>query len=225
MIRVVIVDDNAIVLQGTAAVLTAADPEMEIVGEGANGREAIALAREQRPDVILLDVEMPIMDGVEAAQALAGEFRVVMLSYADDEHRVAAAVRAGACGYLVHGRFEPEELADSVRRAARGETVISPAVASTVFSALRRGPEGDTTGDPLELTAREREVMTLVAAGLSNRDIAQRLVVSEKTVKNHVHNTYRKLGVTRRGQAIAHWLGSAPRSRGGRSASSEETPR
>jgi DNA-binding NarL/FixJ family response regulator len=214
MTRVVIVDNNAIVLRGIAAVLTAADPGMQIVGEGANGREAIALAREHQPDVILLDVEMPIMDGVQAAETLAAEFRVLMLSYADDEHRVTAAIRAGACGYLVHGRFEPEELADSVRRAAHGETIISPAVASTVFAALRRGPEGDTMGDPLELTAREREVMSLVAEGLSNRDIAQRLVVTEKTVKNHVHNTYRKLGVTRRGQAIAHWLGSSRDGRG-----------
>lgn len=209
MIRVVVVDNNRIVLQGTVAVLTAADDEIEVVGVGANGREAIALAREHRPDVVLLDLEMPIMDGVQAAEELSSEFRVVMLTYAEDEQRVTAAIRAGAIGYLVHGRFEPEELADSVRRAARGETVLSPAVAPTVFAALRRGPAGDTMGDPLDLTSREREVMTLVAAGLSNRDIAGRLVVSEKTVKNHVHNCYRKLGVTRRGQAIAHWLGSA----------------
>ena len=209
MIRVVIVDDNAIVLQGLAAVLVAADAEIEVVGQGANGRDAIALAREHRPDVVLLDLDMPIMDGVQAAEALSDEFRVVMLTYADDERRVTAAIRAGACGYLVHGRFEPEELADSVRRAANGETVLSPAVAPTVFTALRRGPAADTAGNPHDLTEREREVMTLVAAGLSNRDIAERLVVSEKTVKNHVHNAYRKLGVTRRGQAIAHWLGSA----------------
>ena len=215
MIRIVIVDDNAIVLQGTAAVIAAVDPGIEIVATGSNGREAIALAREHRPDVLLLDVQMPIMDGIQAAEALAGEVKVLMLSYAEDEHRVTAAIRAGACGYLVHGRFEPAELADGVRRAARGETVISPAVASTVFSALRRGPDGDAQGDPLELTPREREIMTLVAAGLTNGDIARKLVLSEKTVKNHVHNTYRKLGVTRRGQAIAHWLGSAPQSRGG----------
>lgn len=209
MIRVVIADDNAIVRQGLVAVLGAADSKIEVVGEAANGREAVALAREHHPDVVLLDLQMPIMNGIQAAEALSGEFRVVMLTYSDDEPRVTAAIRAGACGYLVHGRFEAEELADSVRRAARGETVLSPAIAPTVFAALRRGPEGDTHGDPHELTAREREVMTLVAEGLSNRDIAQRLVVTEKTVKNHVHNTYRKLGVTRRGQAIAHWLGSS----------------
>ncbi len=209
MIRVVVADDNAIVRQGLVAVLAAADSEIAVVGEGANGREAVALAREHRPDVVLLDLQMPVMDGVQAAEALSDQFRVVMLTYSDDEQRVTAAIRAGACGYLVHGRFEADELADSVRRAARGETVLSPAIAPTVFAALRRGPAADTHGDPLELTAREREVMTLVAEGLSNRDIAERLVVSEKTVKNHVHNTYRKLGVSRRGQAIAHWLGSA----------------
>jgi DNA-binding NarL/FixJ family response regulator len=208
MIRVVIADDNAIVRQGLAAVL-GADAEIEIVGEAATGREAVALARAHRPDVVLLDLQMPIMDGVEAAEKLSDEFRVVMLTYSEDEQRVTAAIRAGACGYLVHGRFEADELADSVRRAARGETILSPAIAPTVFAALRRGPEQDVQGDPHELTAREREVMTLVAEGLSNRAIAERLVVTEKTVKNHVHNTYRKLGVTRRGQAIAHWLGSA----------------
>jgi DNA-binding NarL/FixJ family response regulator len=209
MIRVVIADDNAIVRGGIVAVLGAADSQIEIVGEAANGREAVALAREHRPDVVLLDLQMPIMNGVEAAEALSSEFRVVMLTYSDDEQRVTAAIRAGACGYLVHGRFEAEELADSVRRAARGETILSPAVAPTVFAALRRGPPADTHGDPHDLTAREREVMTLVAEGLSNRDIAARLFVAEKTVKNHVHNTYRKLGVTRRGQAIAHGLGSS----------------
>lgn len=208
MIRVVVADDNAIVRQGIVAVLAAADAGIAVVGEAGNGREAVALARAQRPDVVLLDLQMPIMNGVQAAEALSGEFRVVMLTYSDDEQRVTAAIRAGACGYLVHGRFEAEELAECVHRAARGETVLSPAVATTVLSALRRGPEGDTR-DLHELTAREREVMTLVAEGLSNRAIAQRLVLTEKTVKNHVHNTYRKLGVTRRGEAIAHWLGSA----------------
>ena len=209
MIRVVIADDNAIVRQGIVAVLAAVDADIAIVGQAANGREAVALAREHRPDVVLLDLQMPLMDGISAAEALSDEFRVVMLTYSDDEQRVTAAIRAGACGYLVHGRFEPEELADSVRRAARGETILSPAVAPTVFAALRRGPEADAQGHPYELTPREREVMTLVAEGLSNRAIAERLVLTEKTVKNHVHNTYRKLGVTRRGQAIAHWLGSA----------------
>ncbi len=208
MIRVVVADDNAIVRQGIVAVLAAADAGIAVVGEAGNGREAVALAREQRPDVVLLDLQMPIMNGVQAAEALSGEFRVVMLTYSDDEQRVTAAIRAGACGYLVHGRFEAEELAECVHRAARGETVLSPAVATTVLSALRRGPEADV-GDLHELTAREREVMTLVAEGLSNRAIAQRLVLTEKTVKNHVHNTYRKLGVTRRGEAIAQWLGSA----------------
>lgn len=209
MIRVVIADDNVIVRQGLVAVIGTAGSGIAVVGEGANGREAVALAREHRPDVVLLDLQMPIMDGVQAAQALSDEFRVVMLTYSEEEHRVTAAIRAGACGYLVHGRFEAEELADCVHRAARGETVLSPAIAPTVFAALRRGPDGDTRGDPHKLTAREREVMTLVSEGLSNRDIAARLVVTEKTVKNHVHNSYQKLGVTRRGQAIAHWLGSA----------------
>ncbi|MBW3654119.1 MAG: response regulator transcription factor [Actinobacteria bacterium] len=214
MIRVVVADDNAIVRQGIVAVLAAADAGIAVVGEAGNGREAVALAREQRPDVVLLDLQMPIMNGVQAAEALSGEFRVVMLTYSDDEQRVTAAIRAGACGYLVHGRFEAEELAECVHRAARGETVLSPAVATTVLSALRRGPEADV-GDLHELTAREREVMTLVAEGLSNRAIAQRLVLTEKTVKNHVHNTYRKLGVTRRGEAIAQWLGSARDGAGG----------
>lgn len=216
MIRVIVVDDNVIVRRGLVSVLGAADSKIVVVGEGATGRDAISLAREHRPDLVLLDLEMPVMDGVVAAGALSEDFRVIMLTSAQDEQRVTAAIRAGACGYLVHGRFEAHELVDYVHRAARGETVLSPAITSTVFRALRRGPEGDVRGDPHELTARELEVMNLLSEGRTNREIADRLVLSEKTVKNHVNNCYRKLGVTRRAQAIAWWLGSAREDPAGR---------
>lgn len=119
------------------------------------------------------------------------------------------SVRAGVVGYLVHGRFTPEELYDAVRDAAVGKTVISPAVAPVVFDALRRrGTVTSTSEDPTALTERESEVMALVARGLTNVEIAERLYVSHKTVKNHLNRVYTKLGLSRRAEAIAHWLGT-----------------
>jgi DNA-binding NarL/FixJ family response regulator len=209
VIRVLIADDNAVIRHGVAALLEASADDITVVGEASTGREAVERARELRPDVVLLDVRMPVMDGVEAAGRLSGDFKVMMLTYGREEGQVTGAIKAGALGYLVHGRFEAEELERAVRDVAAGRTVVSPAVASIVFGAVRHGAEGLQDGDPYELTARELEVMQLVAKGRSNRQIADELVVSEKTVKNHVHNVYVKLGVQRRAEAIAKWLGTA----------------
>ena len=132
LIRILLVDDNAIVRRGIASLLAEADG-LEVVGEAADGREAIALAEELRPDVVCLDVRMPVMDGVAAAGPLAQRSKVLMLSYSEDEHLVTGAIRNGAAGYLVHGRFEPDELEGRIKAVARGEMVLSPAVTPAVF--------------------------------------------------------------------------------------------
>ena len=139
MIRVLLVDDNAIVRRGIASLLAEADG-IEVVGEAADGREAIAVAREAKPDVVCLDVRMPVMDGVAAAKPLSESAKVLMLSYSEDEPLVTGAISNGASGYLVHGRFDPDELESRIKAIARGEMVLSPAVTPAVFDALRRAP-------------------------------------------------------------------------------------
>ncbi len=213
MIRVLLVDDNAIVRRGIASLLAEMD-DIEVVGEAADGREAIARAGELRPDVVCLDVRMPVMNGVEAAGPLSERSKVLMLSYSEDEDLVTGAIRNGASGYLVHGRFEPEELASRILAVARGEMVLSPAVTPAVFEALRRAPGPDNDTDELglgSLTAREREVLNLLARGRSNRDIAEELFITNKTVKNHLSRIYEKLAVHSRAEAIALWLGVGER--------------
>jgi DNA-binding NarL/FixJ family response regulator len=213
VIRVLVADDNAVIRQGVRALLEAAGDDLEVVGDAATGREAVDRCGELQPDVVLLDIRMPVMDGVAAAGLLAHSTRVLMLTYSEDEPMVLAAIRAGAHGYLVHGRFAPEELAQAVRDVHAGRTVLSPAVAPVVFEALRRehseplGPLAVTGPDAL--TAREREVMSLVAQGLPNKLVARRLVISEKTVKNHIRAIYEKLGAGNRTEAAAIWLGAA----------------
>jgi DNA-binding NarL/FixJ family response regulator len=217
MIRVLLVDDNAIVRRGIASLL-AESADIEVAGEAADGREAIARAAELRPDVVCLDVRMPVMDGVAAAGPLSERAKVLMLSYSDEQHLVTGAIRNGAAGYLVHGRFEPEELEARIRAVAAGEMVLSPAVTPAVFDALRRAPaaEADSDQDGLgSLSAREREVLNLLARGRSNRNIAQELFITNKTVKNHLSRIYEKIGVHSRAEAIALWLGVREESAGG----------
>ena len=210
MIRILLVDDNAIVRRGIASACSPRPTGIEVVGEAADGREAIAKAEELRPDVVCLDVRMPVMDGVAAAGPLSQRSKVLMLSYSEDEHLVTGAIRNGAAGYLVHGRFEPDELEIRIKAVARGEMVLSPAVTPAVFDVLRRSPGVSNDEDELglgSLTAREREVLNLLARGLSNREIAEELVITNKTVKNHLSRIYEKIGVHSRAEAIALWLG------------------
>ena len=209
MIRVLLVDDNAIVRRGIASLLADAQG-IQVVGEAANGREAIDVARQVTPDVVCLDVRMPVMDGVAAAGPLSEKSKVLMLSYSEDEQLVTGAIRNGAAGYLVHGRFEPEELEERIKAIAKGEMVLSPAITPAVFEALRRAPGTENQGDELglgSLTSREREVLNLLARGLSNAAIAEELVITNKTVKNHLSRIYEKIGVHSRAEAIALWLG------------------
>jgi DNA-binding NarL/FixJ family response regulator len=211
VIRVMIVDDNQVIRRGIAALLAEAD-DIVVVGEASDGREALRVAAETKPAVVLLDVRMPLMDGVEAAASLSKSARVMMLTYSESEELVTGAIRAGASGYLVHGQFDGDELASRIRQLAAGETVLSPTVVSTVFEALRRTPGSPDEADgPASLTAREREIMNLIAQGLTNAEIAEQFVLSEKTVKNHVNHIYTKLGAGNRVQATAIWLGTVRR--------------
>lgn len=204
MIRVLLADDNPVILQGLRGLLSLTD-DVEVVGAATDGRQAIELAARLAPDVVLLDVHMPVTDGVRATRALSRRARVLMLTYSEAAEIVIGSIRAGASGYLVHGQFDPVELADAVRRVAAGQSVLSPAIAPTVFEALRRQPEQPTADPAAALTPREREVMDLVGEGCANRAIAERLLVSEKTVKNHLNNLYAKLGVAGRPEATALW--------------------
>lgn len=210
-VRVLLVDDNAVVRMGLASLLETSDL-VEVVGEAANGQEAIRQAAALHPDVILLDVRMPLADGIQVAPRLAAEARVLMLTYSDDPETVAEALRAGASGYLVHGHATPEELVRAVVGTAGGETFLSPGPAAALVAAWRDGPRlAAPDRDRFGLSTRERELMDLIAAGKGNRDIAAELYLSEKTVKNHINRIYAKLGVTNRAEAVATWLGTATR--------------
>src|ERR1700733_4811470 len=209
MIRVLIVDDNPVIRRGVAALLSDAD-DIKVVGEAGDGRDAVNMAASTTPDVVLLDVRMPVMDGIAAAGPLSERARVMMLTYTDESEQVVEAIRKGASGYLVHGQFEAEELAARIRQLAAGDTVLSPAVVGTVFDALRRTPGSpDEASGPASLTGREREIMSLISQGLTNQQIAAQFVLSEKTVKNHVNRIYGKLGASNRAHATALWLGTA----------------
>jgi DNA-binding NarL/FixJ family response regulator len=207
MIRVLLADDNPVILSGLRSLLSM-NEDIVVVGAAADGEQAIALANEVAPDVVLLDVQMPLLDGVRAARTLCRQAAVLMLTYSEDEEVIVGSVRAGASGYLVHGRFDCDELAEAVRDVAAGRTVLSPALVPTVFEALRGTPQETPSGPQALLTRREREVIDLIVQGRTNRAIAEHLFLSEKTVKNHVNNIYGKLGVASRSEAIALWLGA-----------------
>jgi NarL family two-component system response regulator LiaR len=196
-IRVLVVDDHAVVREGLRAFLELQE-RIEVVGEAADGDEAIAAAERLRPDVILMDLVMPRLDGVAAMRALRERVpsaRVIVLTSFLDDDKLLPALRAGAAGYLLKNA-QPQELARAVRAAHAGEALLDPVVAARLVDAL--------TGqaDPLgQLTPREREVLELIGRGFPNKRIARELGISEKTVKTHVGHVLAKLGVTDRTQA------------------------
>ena len=200
-ITVLIVDDHAVVRQGVRGYLEA-QPDISITGEAASGEEAVRLAADQVPDVVLMDLLMPGMDGVEATRRVrrvSPRSQVVVLtSYHEDVH-IFPAIKAGALSYLLKD-VGPEELAGAVQAAARGEAVLHPHVATRVMQELR-GTRREVPNPFAELTDRELEVMHLIAEGLSNALIAERLVLSEKTVKGYVSNILSKLHLADRTQA------------------------
>ncbi|HET6689199.1 MAG: two component transcriptional regulator, LuxR family [Rubrobacteraceae bacterium] len=200
-ITVLLVDDHEMVRRGVRAFLET-QPDITVVAEAGSGDEAVRLAAEHAPDVALMDLIMPGMDGVEATRRLTAQSprtSVVMLtSYHDDEH-VFPAIRAGALSYVLK-EVGPEELADAVRKAAAGEAVLHPRVAARVVRELH-GARRDEPNAFRELSDRELEVLKLIAEGLSNAEIASRLYVSEKTIKSHVSNILGKLHLADRTQA------------------------
>ncbi|WP_086825403.1 response regulator transcription factor [Streptomyces sp. NRRL B-24572] len=195
-VRVVVVDDHTVMRAGVVALL-APVPDITVVGEAADGREALGLVERLTPDVALVDLRMPVMDGVEATAAIAAgpaPTRVLVLTTYDTDVEIERAVEAGAVGYLLKDTTA-DQLAEAVRSAARGETVLAPRVAERLVALMRRPA-------PVVLTAREQDVLGAVADGLSNAEIGRRLVIAEATVKTHLLRVFAKLDVSDRTRAV-----------------------
>ena len=204
-VRVLICDDQALVRGGFRAILDAR-PEIEVVGEAENGAQAVALAERRHPDVILMDIRMPVLDGIEATRKLVADgsqARVIVLTTFDLDEYVHAAIRAGASGFLLKD-VTPAKLVEAIGIVAQGDALLAPSVTRRLLERFAATlPVGDQSSDALaELTAREIEVLRLLAGGLSNSEIAAELVVTEATVKTHISSVLRKLGLRDRVQAV-----------------------
>ncbi|WP_018653450.1 response regulator [Actinomadura flavalba] len=207
MINVVIVDDQTIVRAGFAALL-GAQPDITVVGEGGDGREAVALAERHRPDVVVMDIRMPHMDGIEATRRILAEpwaaaTRVLVLTTFDVDEYVYEALAVGASGFLLKDATA-DELTSAVRVVARGDALLAPQVTGRLIREFgrQRRTRPQAPAELATLTARESEVLVLIAGGLSNAEIAARLFVSEHTVKTHVARVFTKLGLRDRAQAV-----------------------
>ncbi|MDA2807271.1 response regulator [Nocardiopsis suaedae] len=211
-LRILAVDDNIVVRTGLVALLEAADG-IEVVGEAGNGAEALTMTRAMRPDVVLLDVRMPVRDGVSVVEELSGLTKVIMLTHTEDPEIIQTALRRGAKGYLVHGNFGLEELARALNDVAGGvRTPLSSVAATAVVASMLEGPvptapqeAGVDLAQRYSLSERELEILQTMARGYTNAEIASELYVAEKTVKNHLNRIFHKLGVSTRTAAIALW--------------------
>jgi DNA-binding NarL/FixJ family response regulator len=197
VIRVAVADDHGVLRDGLAAVI-AAQPDMQVVAIAANGAEAVAVCREETPDVVLMDIEMPVMDGIEATRAILAEApdtAVLILTSFSDRQRITGALDAGAVGYLLKDAAA-DEVVRGIRTAATGGSPLDPRAARSLL-------ESKSAPDPLAgVSPREREVFALLLEGMPNKLIARRLEISEKTVKSHLTSIFRQIGVTDRVQAI-----------------------
>jgi DNA-binding NarL/FixJ family response regulator len=207
IIRVLLADDQALV-RGAFALLVASAADMEVVGEAATGREAVTLARTGRADVVVMDIRMPDVDGIEACRQIAADddlagVRVLILTTFETDDNVVQAIRAGASAFLVKDT-QPAQLLDAIRTVAAGDALLSPGATRALIARVVRQPEQQLpeAGRVAALTAREREVLTLVASGLSNQEIAEALVLSPLTAKTHVSRIMAKLEARDRAQLV-----------------------
>ena len=204
-IRVLIVDDHAIVREGQRALIDT-EPGMEVVGEAKDGFEAVELADTLQPDVILMDLHMPRKDGIEAIEEIKTgnpEARILVLTSFTEDEKVYSAIKAGAMGYLLKDS-SPQEILAAIRKVHQGETSMHPSIANKLMRELQRSSNLSPTEEPL--TAREVEILKLVAQGLPNQEIAEQFVISERTVRTHVTNILSKLHLANRTQAALYAL-------------------
>ncbi len=204
-IRLLLVDDHALVREGVASLL-ANQPDIEIVGEAEDGHQALEKTRAVMPDVILMDIEMPRCDGLEATRLIKEEFphvKIVMLTVHDADERLFEAMRSGAVGYLLKN-IGSAELVDMLRGITLGEAPISRVMAARILDEFSRRSEPHLPASEAALTRREHEVLALVARGASNREIAAALIISDNTVKNHMRNILNKLHLANRAQAMLY---------------------
>ncbi|MFJ9740359.1 response regulator [Streptomyces sp. NPDC101166] len=232
-VRVVVADDNPVVRAGLTALLCDRQ-DIHVVAEAVDGRQAYEATLLHRPDVVLLDVRMPGVDGLSVLPHLAPIAPVLMLTYSDEHRIVQEALLRGAGGYLVHGEFTVDELLSAVRDARRGRAHFSPTAATAALAHLRAGATAHADVDPIppfsgtfteplsqlqspvgqsrtgfRLSGREAEIMDLIASGMNNQQIAAACFISEKTVKNHINRIFAKLHSSSRAEAAAKWLGTA----------------
>ena len=203
-IRVMLVDDHEVVRLGIAAALEA-EADISIVGQAADGESSVQMATVMQPDVVLMDILLPGIDGIEACRQVkeaSPRTRVVMLTSHTRQEAVLAAIMAGACGYLLKNTA-PRAIVSAIRSAAAGESTLDPAVTGRVLDQIRRLVEGHEDDEISALSEREKEVLELIAEGLTNTEIAERLVLSPNTVRNHVSRVLGKLGLSRRSEAAA----------------------
>ncbi|MDJ0384144.1 response regulator transcription factor [Streptomyces sp. G-G2] len=217
-LRILIADDNPVVRASLAALLVTQD-DLQVAAEATDGRSALHLTRSHRPDVVLLDVRMPGVDGISALPHLVQLAPVLMLTYSRESEIVRESLLLGAAGYLVHGEFTPDQLITAVRDAHEGRASFSSTPSDILLASLRTSsqPQRVVAQSSLQdhnqvvygLSSREVEIMDLIASGMNNQQIAATCFISEKTVKNHINRIFAKLHSTTRSEAIARWLGTA----------------